>query len=187
MLQKAQCWSFLTHRDGVPVWRLGWDAGFGRLLGLQCAGEPVGLHLQRHRERGDQTLTSVFWLFLTRKEKSLSVHVRHTCKHVSCVTEWSECSLMPQDVHRLTAATDLHAGPLPGLQCQEQQVAEERFLPLWHRRQHLDATKRGYVGRRRAKVGVWPPGSCKGKTISYTPLSLHIQHPLSRPFTVLPL
>lgn len=124
-----------------------------------------------------------FWL----EKKNHCLHVRHTCKHVSCVTEWSECSLMPQDVHRLTAATDLHAGPLPGLQCQEQQVAEERFLPLWHRRQHLDATKRGYVGRRRAKVGVWPPGSCKGKTISYTPLSLHIQHPLSRPFTVLPL
>lgn len=49
-----------------------------------------------------------------------------------CHSEWPQRSLLPQDVHRLPAASDLHAGPIPRLQRQEQQVFEERLLSLRH-------------------------------------------------------
>lgn len=44
---------FYLCRDCVPIWGLGWHAGPGWLLGLQRSGKSVGVHLQRHRKRGD--------------------------------------------------------------------------------------------------------------------------------------
>lgn len=66
---------FAPCRDCVPVWGLGWHTGPGWLLGLQRSGEPVGLHLQRHWERGETQIT--FW-WLLRKDQWIPC-IFHKC------------------------------------------------------------------------------------------------------------
>lgn len=134
----------VSCRDGVPVRGLGWHSGSGRLLGLQRPGEPVGLHLQGHRKRGEGQPDDT-------NPPAGGSSVNLSAVHQS---ERPERPLLPQDVHRLATPADLHAGPLPGLQRQEQQVLEERLLPLRHHGQHLDAPQRRHVSGRRAQAGV---------------------------------
>ena len=101
-------------------------------------------------------------MFLSRMMYCCFYYIKDlfTSHHCSVhLSEWTKCSLVPQDVYRLPAASDLYTGPVPGLQCQEQQVSEERLLPLWHWCQYLDATQRGHVSWWGTKVGVWPSGS----------------------------
>lgn len=73
--------------------------------------------------------------------------------------ERSQCSVVSQNVHRLAAEANLHAGPLSGLFCQEQQVTEEWLLLLWHWRQHMDSPKRRHVRWWRTQTRVRPPGT----------------------------
>lgn len=73
--------------------------------------------------------------------------------------ERSQCSVVSQNVHRLSAETNLHSGPLSGLLCQKQQVTKEWLLLLWHWRQHVDSPKRRHVRWWRTQTRVRPPGT----------------------------
>lgn len=138
-------WACISRDTEKEVGRL-------RLHSMLSRGDTIHVDLHSPHFLGWNV---IFWVNLVERKHDLFPSLFS----LRCASERSKCSLLSQDVHRLPAASDLHPGPLPGLQRQEQQVSEERLLPVRHWRKHLDAAQRGHICRRGTQAGVWPPGN----------------------------